>query len=258
MEKLRLFGLAFWNASGEAEVVAAITGPERSQLFAKDNINFLITPNAYDIAQYHTRYKNIFQFFQQSGVVLADGMPIVWLSKLYKGSLKKRLTGSNLFPILWQQIKTAGTKAFFILPNRDIGERLRQEHPHTQYIVPDFFDEHDDAYIERFLHQHIDQIRSFQPDYIFIGITLPKQQKIAMQLHNLLSNKVNFNALIAILGASFEFYFGLKKRAPVVFQRTGTEWLYRFWQEPKRTWKRYTVGNVVFLGIVIRELFKRT
>ena len=258
MEKLRLFGFEFWNSRSEAEVVTELTGPRKEALFATGNINFLITPNAYDIAQYHTKYTAIYHFLQRAGVVLADGMPIVWLSKLKKRSLKKRIAGSDLFPALWTAVKEGQKKAFFILPNRELGERFVSEHPLTQYIVPDFFNGNDDTYIEKFVDSHIQQIREFKPEYLFIGITLPKQQKIAIRLHQLLSGKSDFNCLISILGASFEFYFGLKKRAPAIFQKTGTEWLYRLCQEPKRTWRRYTIGNLIFLRVAIKELFKRS
>jgi len=256
VEKLRLFGLDFWNGCDEAEIVSELAGPGREALFATDNINFLITPNAYDIAQYYTKYSSIYTFFQRAGVVLADGMPIVWLSRLKKRSLKKRIAGSDLFPAMWSAVKESNKKAFFILPSHDLGERFLSEHPLTQYVVPDFFNGADDAYVEKFVDSHIQQIRDFKPDYLFIGITLPKQQKIAMRLHELLSGKSDFNCLISILGASFEFYLGLKKRAPRIFQNTGTEWLYRFCQEPKRTWRRYTIGNLVFLGVAFKELFK--
>jgi N-acetylglucosaminyldiphosphoundecaprenol N-acetyl-beta-D-mannosaminyltransferase len=256
LEKLHFLGFNFWNASGESEVVSALTGPQGEELFAKDNINFLITPNAYDIAQYHTKYRNIYQFFSQSGVVLADGMPIVWLSRFTKKPLKKRIPGSDLFPVLWSTIAKTQKRVYFILSNRELGERLVSEHPYTKFIVPDFFDENDDSYIEKFVQQHIRSISEFRPEFLFIGITLPKQQKLAIELHRQLSGTVSFNCLISILGASFEFYSGAKKRAPSFFRKAGLEWLYRFFQEPKRTWRRYTIGSLVFLGVALKELIR--
>jgi N-acetylglucosaminyldiphosphoundecaprenol N-acetyl-beta-D-mannosaminyltransferase len=258
LEKISFFGLDFWNASSEEEVVDIITAEDNGGLFDRGNVSFMITPNAFEITQYFTKYPTIYHAFQYSGVILADGIPIVWLSKLRRRSLNKRLTGSNLFPLLWQRIRQTNKKAFFILPSAGMGERFHNEYALCDFAVPDLFDEKDDAYIRQFLGQHIDKILSLRPDYIFLGISAPKQHKMAIELHRLLSEKAGFNCLIATLGASFEFYFGIKKRAPAFFQKTGTEWLYRFWQEPKRTWRRYTIGNVVFLGIAIKELFKRT
>ncbi|HTQ27847.1 MAG TPA: WecB/TagA/CpsF family glycosyltransferase [Puia sp.] len=257
MEKVRLFGFDFWNVSAEDEAAGMIVDSLRGAIFERDNVNFIITPNAYDIAQYFSTYRSIGQSLSNSAVVLADGIPIVWLSRLFRPSLKKRITGSNLFPALWTKIREHQKKAFFILPNKNIAEKLSAEHPGMLYAIPEFFDEGNDAYIQQFANEHIETIRSFKPDFIFIGITIPKQQKLALALHSLLSGHADFNCFIAILGASFEFYLGLKKRAPVIFQKTGTEWLYRFAQEPKRMWKRYTLGNIRFLVIAVRELALR-
>jgi N-acetylglucosaminyldiphosphoundecaprenol N-acetyl-beta-D-mannosaminyltransferase len=254
MEKIHFLGFDFWNAAGEEEVVSALVGPDSVDLFAEDNVNFLITPNAYDIAQYHTKYKNIYSFFRRAGVVLADGMPIVWLSRLKKRSIRKRIPGSDLFPVFWTAIRKNRKKAFFILSNPELGERLVSEYPLAKYAVPEFFNEEDDAYVASFVLKHIGTINDLRPEFIFIGITLPKQQKLAMMLYRELSGSASFNCLISILGASFEFYSGAKKRAPAIFRRTGLEWFYRFCQEPKRTWRRYTIGSVVFLGVAMREL----
>jgi N-acetylglucosaminyldiphosphoundecaprenol N-acetyl-beta-D-mannosaminyltransferase len=257
LEKITLFGLEFWNATGEEEVADIILEGGNAGLYSRDNINFMITPNAFEITEYIRRQPAIYNFFRNAGVILADGMPIVWLSKLYNKSLKTRITGSNLFPVLWKKIKQTNKKSFFILPAESIGQRFAAEHPNTRFAVPDFFHEKDDEYVKKFIGQHIAEIRDYRPDFIFIGISTPKQHKMAIELHRLLSVKSDFNCLVATLGASFEFYFGLKKRAPAFFQKTGTEWLYRLWQEPKRTWRRYTIGNVLFLSIAIKELFKR-
>jgi len=223
-------------------------------LFANDNIGFLITPNAFDIVQYVTKYQTIYESFRQSIIVLADGMPIVWLSKLYRRSLKKRITGSNFFPVLWKQIKERNLKAYFILPNQQMANLFKNEYLNCDYAVPVFFDAADESYISSFIDEHIGAIKSNKPDFIFIGLTIPKQQKIALRLHEELSGKVGFNCMIAILGASYEFYLGLKKRAPLIFQYTGTEWFYRLMLEPRRLWKRYAIGNIQFLYIAVKEL----
>jgi N-acetylglucosaminyldiphosphoundecaprenol N-acetyl-beta-D-mannosaminyltransferase len=254
MEKIHLLGFDFWDASDEKEVVHALVGQEANELFAKDNVNFLITPNAYDIGQYHTKYKHLYLFFRHAGVVLPDGMPIVWLSHLRKKSLRRRIPGSDLFPPLWSAIIQQRKKVFFILSNRALGEQLIAENQLARYAVPAVFDEEDDEYIRDFVQQNIVAIRDWRPEFIFIGITLPKQQKMAIELHRQLSGIADFNCLVCMLGASFEFYSGAKKRAPIFFRRTGLEWLYRFCQEPKRTWRRYTIGNLVFLAVAIRDL----
>jgi len=62
---------------------------------------------------------------------------------------------------------------------------------------------------------------------------------------------------VLLLGASFEFYFGLKSRAPQWMQRSGLEWLHRFASEPRRMWKRYTVDNARFVWLSLQEVSSR-
>ncbi len=62
--------------------------------------------------------------------------------------------------------------------------------------------------------------------------------------------------LFLLMGASFEFYLGLKKRAPVIWQKAGLEWFYRFTQEPHRLFKRFFIDDLQFFPIVAREFLK--
>jgi len=55
------------------------------------------------------------------------------------------------------------------------------------------------------------------------------------------------------VGGSFDVVAGKTRRAPRWMQRWGLEWLFRFFQEPKRMWKRYLIGNTTFISLVIRE-----
>jgi N-acetylglucosaminyldiphosphoundecaprenol N-acetyl-beta-D-mannosaminyltransferase len=59
------------------------------------------------------------------------------------------------------------------------------------------------------------------------------------------------------MGASYEFYLNLKKRAPKFWQKTGMEWFYRFTQEPGRLFRRYFVDDMQFFPIVWREFRKK-
>lgn len=59
------------------------------------------------------------------------------------------------------------------------------------------------------------------------------------------------------VGGSFDVVAGFVKRAPAWMQKSGLEWLYRFIQEPKRMWKRYLIGNIKFILLILTELLKR-
>jgi N-acetylglucosaminyldiphosphoundecaprenol N-acetyl-beta-D-mannosaminyltransferase len=93
---------------------------------------------------------------------------------------------------------------------------------------------------------------------VIIGISFPKQDILALNIYNRLKElNANRIPLFCMLGASFEFYLKLKKRAPVFLQKIGFEWLYRFSTEPKRLFKRYFIDDVAFLPILFKEFLKK-
>jgi len=59
------------------------------------------------------------------------------------------------------------------------------------------------------------------------------------------------------VGGSFDVIAGLTKRAPLWMQKCGLEWLFRLYQEPRRLWRRYLIGNPIFLWLVVKELAKK-
>ncbi len=88
-----------------------------------------------------------------------------------------------------------------------------------------------------------------QPDLLWIGMTAPKQEKWAYK-H---LNQLEVNGPIGTIGAVFDFFAGNVQRAPIAWQEKGLEWLYRLLKEPKRMWRRYIIGNTLFLWNVLKE-----
>lgn len=254
MKRIRLFDLQFWAAPSVEAVAAHIIkmsdGDKKHKL--------LITPNAYIIQLLHKpQYADLLQYAQSADFILPDGMPVVWLSKLInpKDHLPARLTGSDLFPVLWQQIKTNGFKATFILPDIDTSEFFLKEYPHgCNTFVPDFFSEKDNQYIDFIADAAVELITNQQSDFLFIGISDPKQSLISRQV----SEKLKISGYpkgitIGLLGASFQFYLGKIERAPKWMSKLGLEWLFRFAKEPVRLWKRYTSDNLRFIHLGYKE-----
>lgn len=79
------------------------------------------------------------------------------------------------------------------------------------------------------------------PDVIWLGVSSPKQDFEAQRLAK------KFSVMTLAVGAAFDFVAGTQKEAPLFMQKIGAEWLYRLLSNPKRLWKRYLIGNVVFL-----------
>lgn len=254
-EHAYLFGFRFIAAPTVDDVVADML--RWAQQPAAGDTDFVITPNASTIVYYNEpQHKHLKDFYSNAAYILPDGMPVVWLSKL-KGatSLPARLTGSDLFPQLWQAIKAQPYPATLVLSNEDLAARYRQDYNKCNTVVPRFFSADDDVYITEFAAATADAIISNDSRFVFLGLNFPKQEKLGIAIGKALKER-NYaeNCLVLLLGASFEFYFGLKKRAHEFFKKTGLEWLYRFASEPRRLWRRYTVDNVRFLNLVAKEL----
>lgn len=103
-----------------------------------------------------------------------------------------------------------------------------------------FFDEFEIDNIVRQLNRSDVQV-------IFVGMGVPKQELFAEKLSRLLQNKV-----IICVGIFFEYYFGTTKRAPVLIQKIGLEWMFRLLAEPKRLWRRYLIGIPEFIFRIIK------
>ena len=129
-----------------------------------------------------------------------------------------------------------------------IVKRAAEVYPHLKIVTysppykPEFSEEDNKAII--------DAINAADPDLLWIGMTAPKQEKWTFSHWN----ELNIHCHVGTIGAVFDFFAGTVERAPVWWQRHGLEWLYRLLKEPKRMWRRYIIGNALFLfNIVFRE-----
>ena len=99
-----------------------------------------------------------------------------------------------------------------------------------------------------------EQLEIVRPEFVFVGISFPKQQAIALALIDACEARGERPPIMLTLGASFEMYLGLCARAPRMMQRLGLEWFFRFLREPRRLFKRYFVADLRFAWLVLREL----
>ena len=98
----------------------------------------------------------------------------------------------------------------------------------------------------------LERLREANPDIVFVGLGLPKQEFF---MHELLGG-CDLGVALGI-GGSFELMSGQLKRAPLWMQRSGLEWLFRLVQEPRRLAQRYLVGNTKFVVLVLRDVVRR-
>ena len=190
-----------------------------------------------------------------AGLAVADGMPIVWMSKLMGCPLPQRIAGADLFFELCALASAKGYTFYFLGSTEEGLNKIRTN------LKVDFLDlkiagMYSPPYREQFSESEnneiLRKINEVKPDVLWVGMTAPKQEKW------IYDNLDQLNVKVAIgVGAVFDFVAGTVQRAPVWMQKMGLEWLFRLIHEPRRMWKRYLIGNTIFIWLVMKELVKK-
>ena len=199
-------------------------------------------------------YRNV---VNRAGMVTPDGMPVVWLGKAKGSRTIERTYGPDLLTAVCENGSKQGYRHFFYGGTSQtldrLHERLKAKTSGINIvgkISPDFTPQ-----ARRESNEVIEQINYAKPDILWIGLGSPKQD-FWMSMHRPL---LDVPVMIAV-GAAFDFLSGTKPQAPVWMRKSGLEWVFRLWHEPRRLWKRYLIGNSAFIYYVccdgIRKLLK--
>jgi N-acetylglucosaminyldiphosphoundecaprenol N-acetyl-beta-D-mannosaminyltransferase len=188
-----------------------------------------------------------------AGLVTADGMPLVWLSRLLGFPGAQRVYGPDLMLAACATSVRRGYRHFFYGGAAGIAQtlvaRLESRFPGLRvagHYSPPFrpLSRREDQTI-------IEHINSADPEIIWVGLGTPKQECWMSEHRGALKAPV----LIGV-GAAFDFHAGLKRQAPRWMQRSGLEWLFRLGSEPTRLWRRYLVNNPWFLWLMALQLMR--
>lgn len=186
-------------------------------------------------------------------IINADGQGVVWASKLLGNPLKERVAGIDLMEELVGLASRNHYKVFFFGAKEEI-VRSVVEH-YTELYSSDIIAGYRNGYFKKEEEPAIArQIADSGANILFVAISSPTKENFLYQNRDVL-HSVNFTMGV---GGSFDVVSGLVKRAPVWMQKAGMEWLYRVYQEPKRMFKRYLIGNARFLALVLRYKFQRS
>lgn len=128
-----------------------------------------------------------------------------------------------------------------------IREKAKTVYPHIQ--IETYSPPYKPVFSEEDNRRIIEAINQANPDLLWIGMTAPKQEKWAYSHWN----ELHIHCHCGTIGAVFDFFAGTIKRAPKSWQNHCLEWLYRLIKEPRRMWKRYIIGNTLFISNVIKE-----
>ena len=187
-------------------------------------------------------------FADRAALVVADGQPLVWLSKLWGRPLPERVAGVEMVDAVCARAAQSGHGVYLLGATdaviQEVTSRLRRRYPRLRIACSDGYFNTDQA------AQRVADIRAKQTDILFVGMGVPRQETFIE------SNLAALGVGAAIgVGGSFDVLSSLRKRAPAWVQGIGMEWMFRLLQEPRRLFARYMVTNARFVGLVIRHLF---
>jgi N-acetylglucosaminyldiphosphoundecaprenol N-acetyl-beta-D-mannosaminyltransferase len=191
------------------------------------------------------------EIINKSSLVNIDGMSVVWALTFLGYKNITKASCPDIFDRLIELSSEKGYKPFFLGATAEIIEsamiNLQSKYPTLQiagYHHGYFSDEESEKIAEI--------IRDSKADMLFLGISSPKKELFSNKYSEYMQIPYTFG-----VGGVFDIIAGVTKRAPMWMQKSGLEWFYRFIQEPRRMWRRYLIGNIKFIWIVMKEKFKK-
>lgn len=218
--------------------------------------------NTINAHSYNTAQKDVVfaEALTNGDVLIPDGASIVkacrWIKA--KSQPKERIAGWDLFVHEMERVNKenegAKKKVMFLGSSNNvlalIKARAEKDYPNIEVIT--FSPPYKPVFSDEDNRMMIESINNTKPDLLWIGMTAPKQEKWAYAHWN----ELNINCHVGTIGAVFDFYAGTMQRAPMWWQEHSLEWLYRLLKEPKRMWRRYLIGNILFLWNIFTKEYR--
>jgi exopolysaccharide biosynthesis WecB/TagA/CpsF family protein len=203
------------------------------------------------------RNPSIRQTFSGADVRVADGMPIVWFSRLVRRALTERVTGSDLLLPLAEKASAEGWRLFLCGGDPGVPERAAESlcarWPDLKVVgtASPFFADHETLVDPAANENLLAAIRNARPDVLLIAFGAPKQEQWIEQ--HLQSSGMNVPVAIGV-GGTFDFLIGRQRRAPRWMRRAGLEWVFRMVTQPLRLAPRYARDTLTFSRLCASEL----
>jgi N-acetylglucosaminyldiphosphoundecaprenol N-acetyl-beta-D-mannosaminyltransferase len=236
LETATVMGLPFHRLDHQTLVRGFVDGARVG------NGGWIVTPNL-DILRQFTSCDESRELILAASHRVADGLPIVWASRIARTPLPERVPGSDFVLTLPEAAAQAGLPVFLLGGNPGVAEvaaaRLEAGHPglRVEFHCPPFGFEDDPAQMDAIRRA----LRRAQPALVLVGLGFPKQERVIRLLRDELPG-----AWFAGVGISLSFLAGDQPRAPRLLQRLGLEWMHRLWHEPRRLFRRYVVDGLPF------------
>ncbi len=191
-------------------------------------------------------YANI---VDKADLVYADGQAVVWAARFLGEALPERINAGDFFLRFCRLCAREGLSLYLLGSQPGVAQKaagnIRAKIPDLKIAgtMNGFFQPGEIFHI-------LADIRESKPAILLIGMGVPLQERFAA------AHIKEFGVpVVWCVGALFEYYARVRARAPVWIRRIGMEWLFRLIIEPRRLWRRYIIGNVVFIIRTLRHRF---
>ena len=235
--KVQLMGVRI-DCVTEKQVIARVISSIRDGIGG-----WIVTPNV-DHLRIISERPDLLATVNQASLKIADGMPLIWASRVQGTPLPERVTGAGLTASLTAAASKAGASVFLLGGNPGDGEAaaavLRRSNPGLKIagiICPPLGFESDSLQMTEIANA----LRSAKPDLVYACFGFPKDPLVISALRPCLPA-----AWFLGLGGSLAIVSGRTRRAPRWMQRAGMEWLWRLGLEPRRLFRRYIVEDIPF------------
>lgn len=217
------------------------------ELIEEDRCAYVVTPNLDHIVRLENDEK-FRRSYENADLVLTDGMPLIWISKLYKTPIKEKISGSDLFPKVCELAEKKEYKLFLLGAAEGVAQKaaesLVKRLPNLNvcgvYSPPMGFENNNEE-----IEHVIAMIREASPHILIVCLGAPKQEKFIYDYRKALGVPVSLG-----LGASLDFETGRVRRAPRWMSECGLEWLFRIIQEPQRMIRRYSYDALWIIPLI--------
>ncbi|WP_322487901.1 WecB/TagA/CpsF family glycosyltransferase [Chloroflexus sp.] len=206
--------------------------------------------NLHSIYLYH-RDQKMRQFYKKAHVIHIDGMPLIYWGRIlgYKLKREQRVTYVDWIHPLMAMAAAEGWRVFYLGSKPGVAalaaKRLRQRYPALQITTRDGYFQADDNTAV------LAEIANFRPHVLMVGMGMPRQERwILENLEHLSANA------ILTAGACFDYVAGVIPTPPRWMGRTGLEWLYRLYSEPRRLARRYLLEPWALLPLMAHDLWQ--
>jgi len=186
---------------------------------------------------------------------VADGKPVVWIGRhLGYTRMARRVYGPELMERTFERSQGTGIRHYLYGGSPEVAIALRnvirQRWPSAQLVgseSPRFGTLSDED-----LQLAIDRFSEAGASIVWVGLGTPKQDFVSARLAS------RSDLTYVAVGAAFDFIAGTKRQAPAIMREHGLEWLFRLLSEPRRLWKRYLLGNTMFIYYNVRHRPRRS